>query len=414
MTSNSSVEVDRVSKTYMVTKAERETMMHQAILKRLRHPTRGSVDHFSALTDVSFQAQPGDVVGIIGRNGAGKSTLLKILSRITEPSAGRVELRGRVGSLLEIGTGFHPELTGLENIYLNGAILGMRKQEIRSQLDAIVEFSGIQAFLRTPVKRYSSGMYVRLAFAVAAHLNPEILLVDEVLAVGDVEFQKKCIGKMQSVASQEERTVLFVSHNIAAVQQLCSRTILMDLGKIVYDGNTTEALRRYVALHRSNAISEGVFLLDQRSNPDGPNEPLYLRSLTITENGTPTAALHTGDSSAFTVECEGIGAFTEPYFRVSIRNELDQVVFVSDSRMADDPPRGPRVTFAVEHLPLLPGRYFVDVGVAASDARTVLDHVIGAATFDVLPSTVYATDYRILPQDANVYVPPLWRASDPQ
>jgi lipopolysaccharide transport system ATP-binding protein len=202
---------------------------------------------FWALKDVSFEVKQGEVLGIIGRNGAGKSTLLKILSRITEPTRGRVEGYGRVGSLLEVGTGFHPELTGRENVYLNGAILGMKRAEIDRKFDEIVAFAEIDKFLDTPVKRYSSGMFVRLAFAVAAHLEPEILIVDEVLAVGDIEFQKKCLGKMQNIALGQGRTVLFVSHNMTAVQQLCSRCLLFDQGNLIAQGDTSSIVQRYTA-----------------------------------------------------------------------------------------------------------------------------------------------------------------------
>jgi lipopolysaccharide transport system ATP-binding protein len=204
-------------------------------------------------------------VGIIGRNGAGKSTLLKILSRITEPTTGQIDLYGRVGSLLEVGTGFHPELTGRENVFLNGAILGMSRREIARQFDAIVEFSGTEQFLDTPVKRYSSGMYVRLAFAVAAHLNPEILIVDEVLAVGDAEFQKKCLGKMKDVSEQEGKTVLFVSHNMSAVRQLCQRAILLENGKITVDGSVLEVVDRYS--HREGKNPAEIVYEDCASAP---------------------------------------------------------------------------------------------------------------------------------------------------
>ena len=206
---------------------------------------RGTVDEFWALKDVSFEVQPGEVVGIVGRNGAGKSTLLKILSRITEPSEGWIEMRGRVGSLLEVGTGFHPELTGRENIYLNGAILGMSRREIARKFDEITAFAEIEKFLDTPVKRYSSGMFVRLAFAVASHLEPEILIVDEVLAVGDAAFQKKCLGKMDRV-SRTGRTVLFVSHNMAAIKSLCHRAILLDAGRVDHDGCVDDVVNRYL------------------------------------------------------------------------------------------------------------------------------------------------------------------------
>ena len=211
----------------------------------LARPVDSGWEDFWALKDVSFDVQPGEVVGIIGRNGAGKSTLLKILSRITEPTAGRIELNGRVSSLLEVGTGFNPELTGRENVYLNGAILGMSRAEIKRKFDEIVDFSGVERFIDTPVKRYSSGMSVRLAFAVAAHLEPEILIIDEVLAVGDAAFQKKCIGKMNSVARHDGRTILFVSHQLPAIQQLCRRCILMQDGTAAFDDVTEECLARY-------------------------------------------------------------------------------------------------------------------------------------------------------------------------
>jgi lipopolysaccharide transport system ATP-binding protein len=204
------------------------------------------IEEFWALKDVSFEINRGDAVGIIGRNGAGKSTLLKVLSRITEPTTGRITLNGRVASLLEVGTGFHPELSGRENIYLNGAILGMSRAEIKKKFDEIVDFSGVEKFLDTPVKRYSSGMYVRLAFSVAAHLEPEILVVDEVLAVGDVEFQKKCLGKMDDVSKKEGRTVLFVSHQMGTISQLCCRSMLLENGKLITYGPTPEVIDTYI------------------------------------------------------------------------------------------------------------------------------------------------------------------------
>ena len=263
------VSVRGLSKSYRIARnAAQHTSAGEAIMHKLRHPFE-KVEHetFWALNDVSFDIQKGDVVGIIGRNGAGKSTLLKILSRITEPTKGRIDLYGRVGSLLEVGTGFHPELTGRENIFLNGAILGMKKSEIARQFDAIVDFSGTEQFLDTPVKRYSSGMYVRLAFAVAAHLNPEILIIDEVLAVGDAEFQKKCLGKMQDVAASG-RTVLLVSHNMAAIQNLCMKCLFLQSGTVSHFGSTQETLARYVASSRSNVSQE----LSARTDRSGTGE----------------------------------------------------------------------------------------------------------------------------------------------
>ncbi len=244
------IKVDGLGKRYFLGATISHNMLREQIMHGVRslvslgRGRRPSAEEFWALKDVSFEVAHGEVVGIIGRNGAGKSTLLKILSQITEPTEGEIRLRGRVASLLEVGTGFHPELSGRENIFLNGAILGMTRAEIKSKFDEIVDFSGIEKFLDTPVKRYSSGMYVRLAFAVAAHLQPEILLVDEVLAVGDIEFQKKCLGKMSAVA-RSGRTVLFVSHNMAAIEALCSRAILLDHGLEAAEGVPTEVVRTY-------------------------------------------------------------------------------------------------------------------------------------------------------------------------
>jgi lipopolysaccharide transport system ATP-binding protein len=208
---------------------------------------KGDSDIVYSLKDINFEIEQGDAVGIIGRNGAGKSTLLKILSRVTSPTTGKINIKGRVASLLEVGTGFHPELTGRENIYLNGAILGMRKREIDRKLDEIIDFSGVERYIDTPVKRYSSGMYVRLAFAVAAHLESEILIVDEVLAVGDADFQKKCLGKIGNVSNEEGRAVLFVSHNMAALKQLCKSAIVLESGKLIFDGSTNDGISNYLS-----------------------------------------------------------------------------------------------------------------------------------------------------------------------
>ena len=274
--SDTVIKAENLGKKYLIghQSSERYTALRDVLARSARnalHKTRqllsgrqllegDSVEEFWALQDVNFEIKRGDRVGIIGRNGAGKSTLLKILSRITEPSAGRVEITGRVASLLEVGTGFHPELTGRENIFLNGAILGMTRAEIKRKFDEMVDFAGVEKFLDTPVKRYSSGMYVRLAFSVAAHLEPEILIVDEVLAVGDAEFQKKCLGKMEDVSKGEGRTVLFVSHNMSAVQSLCRRVMLIDKGNIVHNGDVLFGVRTYLegSFQDKNSIWEGV------------------------------------------------------------------------------------------------------------------------------------------------------------
>jgi lipopolysaccharide transport system ATP-binding protein len=251
--------------------ADKAKRLFRAPFARRKDPnSSGRTEEFWALKDVSFEVKQGEVVGIIGRNGAGKSTLLKILSRITEPTAGRVRLRGRVASLLEVGTGFHPELTGRENIYLNGAILGMTRAEIRRKFDEIVAFAEVEKFLDTPVKRYSSGMYVRLAFAVAAHLEPEILVVDEVLAVGDAAFQRKCLGKMGHIANQG-RTVIFVSHTMSAIGALCQSAILLRRGKVVSLGPATSVVNEYLAsLHDASAILDRRNKLQNSSGDAGP------------------------------------------------------------------------------------------------------------------------------------------------
>jgi lipopolysaccharide transport system ATP-binding protein len=270
------IRVKNLGKRYHVASGEgtrskyrtlREALVETAAvsLRRLRggSATAGPPEEFWALRDVSFEVQPGEVVGIIGRNGAGKSTLLKILSQITKPTTGRVEINGRVGSLLEVGTGFHPELTGRENVYLNGSILGMSRKEINRKFDEIVAFAEVEKFLDLPVKRYSSGMYVRLAFAVAAHLEPEILIVDEVLAVGDMAFQKKCLGKMEDVA-RAGRTVLFVSHNMHAVTQLTSSVVILDRGSAAFQGSTAEGIAKYTAeVFTETALGEPF-----RAHPD--------------------------------------------------------------------------------------------------------------------------------------------------
>ncbi len=268
----------------------RDVSLHQQEEHRMRD------GNFLALDDVSFEVKQGDTLGIVGRNGAGKSTLLKLLSRITQPTRGSIKMRGHVASLLEVGTGFHPELTGRENIFLNGAILGMSKASIQRNLDAIIDFSEIEQFIDTPVKRYSSGMYVRLAFAVAAHLEPEILIVDEVLAVGDIAFQRKCLGKMQSV-HDSGRTVLFVSHNLTAVSKLCSRCILLSGGRLVADGSTPEVLGEYVSATSSDRQSTRNYAL-----PNRPFDAKIRRISVCDAAGKPSSNLEM--TEGFTIEID--------------------------------------------------------------------------------------------------------------
>jgi lipopolysaccharide transport system ATP-binding protein len=267
------IHVEALSKRFIIDHEVKERYttlrdaMARAVGKLAGRRTEAAVDHakeeFWALKDVSFDIQPGQRVGIIGRNGAGKSTLLKILSRITEPSSGRITVRGRVASLLEVGTGFHPELTGRENIFLNGAILGMGRAEIRQKFDEIVAFAEVEKFLDTPVKRYSSGMYVRLAFAVAAHLEPEILVVDEVLAVGDAQFQKKCLGKMEDVSSKDGRTVIFVSHNMAAIKALCTSAIILHKGQKILQGDVYDSVAKYMSFDQAQLNNQAKYVREK-------------------------------------------------------------------------------------------------------------------------------------------------------
>lgn len=304
------IEVNELAKRFQIGQThQRSGTLRHAVAGSLRSLVNGrsangkqnSVadgDHW-ALRGVSFNVQRGEVVGLIGRNGAGKSTLLKILSRITEPTSGRALVHGRVGSLLEVGTGFHPELTGRENIYMNGAMLGMRRTEIAAKFDEIVAFSEVKKFIDTPVKRYSSGMRVRLAFAVAAHLEPEILLVDEVLAVGDAAFQEKSLGKMGDVV-QQGRTVLFVSHNMASIKHLCERSILLEDGEIAYDGPSEEAVRRYISGTEVAATAdEAQLIMRATPNPAMKHQVLSVEALGL--DGTPLTRLSTGDPVRFRI-----------------------------------------------------------------------------------------------------------------
>ncbi len=324
--------------------------------------TKGDSDFVYAIKDVSFTVKQGEVLGIIGRNGAGKSTLLKILSRVTTPTSGQIKVKGRIASLLEVGTGFHPELTGRENIFLNGAILGMRKAEIKAKFDEIVAFSGCERYIDTPVKRYSSGMYVRLAFAVAAHLEPEILIVDEVLAVGDTEFQKKCIGKMKSVAG-EGRTVIFVSHNLSAVENLCNSGIVMRNGRIETQGSASDAISYYMAMEESsNRDSSALRGIEGRSGLGR----IRLREVGLkTREGSSVSTVAAGSSLMVQFICEN--CTNAPIDNVSvgysISNQMDQMLVIQysdyESQLLSLAPGLSTVEVLIKNLPLSNGVYSI-------------------------------------------------------
>jgi lipopolysaccharide transport system ATP-binding protein len=404
------ITVENLSKSYLVGhqhgQAERYTALRDVIVRNARDLARKTrdmlqgrpivqgdeVEEFWALKDVSFEVKRGETLGIIGRNGAGKSTLLKILSRITEPTKGRVILRGRVASLLEVGTGFHPELTGRENIYLNGAILGMTRAEIRRKFDEIVDFAEVERFLDTPVKRYSSGMYVRLAFAVAAHLEPEILVVDEVLAVGDAQFQKKCLGKMGEVA-QGGKTILFVSHNMGAIRRLCARGIIIKEGFLCKDNNVEEIISYYLSSDSSNDAKR--IWCDGVANK-GVNEFL-LNSVSIkNENGETTNSIDAKKSFFVEIEYQIIKKL--PFCRIgfSISNQDGVAVFATYDTDQNE--------FIEERLPghfisrcQIPGclfntgRFIISFAAGVTGYKTLV-HIENVLQFDIVDTGVVGSN----------------------
>ena len=381
-----------------------------AARRALRRDSRGdatSPDKLWALRDLSLTVRRGEVVGLIGHNGAGKTTLLKILARITEPSAGYADVTGRVGSLLEVGTGFHPELTGRENIYLNGAILGMRRAEISRRFDEIVEFAEIGRFLDTPVKRYSSGMSVRLAFAVAAHLEPEILLVDEVLAVGDASFQRKSLGKMGEVA-EEGRTVIFVSHNLAIIQALCDRGVLLERGEAVADAPVREAIDRYLRTLERAASDD---LLQRTDRDSRAYDDTLIRRVAIRDptGGHPDVVVG-GRPAVIEVHVTEVVPMLE--CRLTIANSLGQPVTTMDSEVSApqdvrDPDRGPVLECHIAELPLLPGRYRLDVLIKGRNQ--IQDGLQAAAFFDVEPGVAADRPMPASGSDGDVVFAHTWR-----
>ncbi len=365
-------------------------------------------DRFWALKDVSFEVKPGEVVGIVGRNGAGKSTLLKILSRVTEPTEGKVDLYGRVGSLLEVGTGFHPELTGRENIYLNGSILGMRKAEIDRKFDEMVEFAEVEKFLDTPVKRYSTGMGVRLAFAVAAHLEPEILVVDEVLAVGDAQFQKKCLGKMSNVASHG-RTVLFVSHNVAAIQNLCNRCLLLKEGRLVMNGRVETILSEYM---RSSADAGYSRQELRRHSGRVPDSVAAMREIRVRSDSNENESLiRMGDDVTVEVFFEVEESLNDVTFGLQIKNHLGIAVFgnntlVMPASTVERPLRSGVVRGHIPRLPLMPGVYSIDLYLGSNGQN--FDVIYGACFLEVSQFDVFGTG-RIPPKTTgSIFWPITW------
>jgi lipopolysaccharide transport system ATP-binding protein len=362
----------------------------KAPLRWFRGKATPAEQDFWALNGVSFQVNKGEVLGVIGHNGAGKSTLFKILSRITKPTVGEVRLRGRVGSLLEVGTGFHPELSGRENIFLNGAILGMRRQEIQKKFDQIVDFAEIEQFLDTPVKRYSSGMYVRLAFAVAAHLEPEILIVDEVLAVGDLSFQRKCMNRMREVG-RSGSTILFVSHNMPAVEALCTRAILLDHGKVAMDGGVHELVQEYHrrVLHAHGDVGSA---LSELNSPTRVHK-VFRSATLLSDNQEPTNFMPVGGQFHLRLVLDAPIAVDVPNLTVGIDDNLGQRLMSLQTPLTN--PVLKRLSepcvldCVIESLPLAPGDYWVKLGFAAGPDE--IDEIERALRFTVTEGDLFGS-----------------------
>ena len=406
--SDVAIAVENLSKRYLIgherSRREPYTALRDVIAREARNFTRKGLDFFQgrqivqgddiedfwALRDVSFEVKRGEVLGIVGRNGAGKSTLLKILSRITEPSSGRAVLKGRLASLLEVGTGFHGELTGRENIFLNGAILGMRKAEIGSKLDEIVAFSEVEQFLDTPVKRYSSGMYVRLAFAVAAHLEPEILIIDEVLAVGDSEFQKRCLGKMGEVA-KDGRTVLFVSHNLSAVEALCDRAVILDRGAVHAIGEAKSVASKYLKMFATEKFVQGELASLQRS---GKGQVRFDRIELQDRVGNTIISPVTGDELNIVISFGGTSVERQTS-RVGITfyNSNEVPLFLCGSELVSSNPiqvgAGDTIVCSIPRLPLSGGAY--KIGLLLERKGEIEDSLQELISVAIEDSTFYGT-----------------------
>jgi lipopolysaccharide transport system ATP-binding protein len=381
-----------------------------ALNPRAKKEARTAKGEFWALKDVSFEIKQGDRVGIIGRNGAGKSTLLKVLSRITEPTSGSIRIKGRVASLLEVGTGFHPELTGRENIFLNGAILGMSKVEIQRKFDEIVDFAEVEKFLDTPVKRYSSGMYVRLAFAVAAHLEPEILIVDEVLAVGDAQFQKKCLGKMQNVAS-EGRTIIFVSHQMAAITNLCSSCIVLQSGELLFSGRTEYAITKYL---ESGAKSQHDSIKNIQSFRPSWAKSLITSARVLDSKGQEQTNFPLGSDISFemTFATQDGNNLKAPVMGVVINHATFGTIGGVNTRMTgfetyavSDGSATMRCT--LKQTPLLQGNYTVDIWLG--DGPIDVDTLAGYLSFCIEETDVYGTGRTPFANMGVIFLEPIWK-----
>jgi lipopolysaccharide transport system ATP-binding protein len=377
-------------------------------LRNLLGRSYGMTEEFWALKDISFEVKPGEAVGIIGRNGAGKSTLLKILSRITEPTTGRFEINGRVSSLLEVGTGFHHELTGRENIYLNGTILGMKRREIKAKFDEIVDFSGVEKFLDTPVKHYSSGMRVRLAFSVAAHLEPEILIIDEVLAVGDVEFQKKCLGKMDEVSKKEERTVLFVSHNMGAVQNLCGKGILIDRGRIIFNGDIFQTTNEY---NNRNQFYSEIKIKDRKDRRGTGKVLVSSIRLKDRTSGNEVLEISSGQDITIEIDYQSREVLKNLIVGLIVKTDQDQFLTVLNNGMVGntfyDLGKTGTLVCDLNKNPFMHGKHYVDINLFADGELS--DNITSAFHFYVSNYDYYKSGYPNAMGRQGIYINQDWK-----
>jgi lipopolysaccharide transport system ATP-binding protein len=377
-------------------------------LRNLLGRSYGMTEEFWALKDISFEVKPGEAVGIIGRNGAGKSTLLKILSRITEPTTGRFEINGRVSSLLEVGTGFHHELTGRENIYLNGTILGMKRREIKAKFDEIVDFSGVEKFLDTPVKHYSSGMRVRLAFSVAAHLEPEILIIDEVLAVGDVEFQKKCLGKMDEVSKKEGRTVLFVSHNMGAVQNLCGKGILIDRGRIIFNGDIFQTTNEY---NNRNQFYSEIKIKDRKDRRGTGKVLVSSIRLKDRTSGNEVLEISSGQDITIEIDYQSREVLKNLIVGLIVKTDQDQFLTVLNNGMVGntfyDLGKTGTLVCDLNKNPFMHGKHYVDINLFADGELS--DNITSAFHFYVSNYDYYKSGYPNAMGRQGIYINQDWK-----
>lgn len=388
-----SIVVENLSKEYRIGEMQ-EDLIQERLINWLKHPLRktGARERQTifALNDVSFKVEEGEVLGVVGSNGAGKSTLLKLLSKISSPTSGKIKILGRLAALLEVGTGFHGELTGRENIYLNASIMGMTKREVERKLDAIVAFAGVEKFIDTPVKHYSSGMYLRLGFSVAAHLEPDVLLVDEVLAVGDAGFQKKCLSAMDDLHNSG-RTVLFVSHNMAAVENLCSRAIWIDSGRIRQDGPAKDVIQAYLASF--SAVPQLGVELGKISNRRGNGAIRYTRFGFISPDGEPVNILRSGESVTLRLHYEAKQRVSRPTFEVAIHTALGTLISRFSTWSAEfdipflDPGTG-YIDLQIDRLSLMAGRYYLSLSLK-TEGRVFYDVLEHCAQVDVEVSNFY-------------------------